>query len=199
MFVYVLSESCRIQLKDKSKCKMTPKRPNNVAAPFCSTRHCHSVIPPLFPVWYGLMRICSAAGLVILVNSWARFGSGSRPFLLLRIWRRNKYTHRKVWGGKIGLCVRECVYVCVCSTVCVLILSLEAPDGCGNHYTSLHHQNMSAVSTEQSRSGRQMNNNKVEKGTELCEERAGGEKGTEKRSIYKKKKQGRSDGKKKQK
>lgn len=50
-----------------------------------------TVVPPRFPAWYGLMRIWRAAGLVMLVNSWARLGSGSKPFLLLRIWRK---THR---------------------------------------------------------------------------------------------------------
>lgn len=52
-----------------------------------------AVIPPLLPLWYGLMRICRAAGLVILVSSWARLGSGSRPFLLLRICRYKENTH----------------------------------------------------------------------------------------------------------
>lgn len=92
-------------------------------------------------------------------------------------------TNTQVWGGKIGLCVPVPVYVCVCSTVCVLILLLGAPDGCCNHYTSLHHQNMSAVSTEGSWSGRQMKNNKEEKGTEQSEEWAGRKKGAWKRSI----------------
>lgn len=36
-----------------------------------------------------------------------------------------------------------------------LILSLGAPDGCGNHYTGLHHQDVSAMSAERSLSGRQ--------------------------------------------
>lgn len=65
-----------------------------------------TAIPPLFPVWYGLMRICRAAGLVILVNSWARLGSGSRPFLLLRIWRLKENTHT--------LEADETVCACVC-------------------------------------------------------------------------------------
>lgn len=55
-----------------------------------------TVVPPLFPLWYGLMRICRAAGLVILVNSWARLGSGSRPFLLLRICRCKENTHTHI-------------------------------------------------------------------------------------------------------
>lgn len=41
-----------------------------------------------------------------------------------------------------------CVSVYVWSTVSVLILSLGAPDGLSNHYTSLHHQDMAAMSAE---------------------------------------------------
>lgn len=43
--------------------------------------------PPRLPAWYGLERMCRAAGLVKLVSSWAKLGSGNKPFLLLRIWR----------------------------------------------------------------------------------------------------------------
>lgn len=53
------------------------------------------------------MRICRAAGLVILVNNWARFGSGSRPFLLLKIWRRRS---RETESGER----RKTGTVCVC-------------------------------------------------------------------------------------
>lgn len=63
--------------------------------------------PPLLPAWYGLARICRAAGLVMLVSSWARLGSGSRPFLLLRIWRVKKHTSQRTKGC---LVCAECVF-----------------------------------------------------------------------------------------
>lgn len=72
-----------------------------------------SSIPPLFPVWYGLMSICRAAGFVILVSSWAKFGSGSKPFLLLRIWRQNK-KHKKQVSATTRDNTCACVYLCMC-------------------------------------------------------------------------------------
>lgn len=92
--------------------------------------------PPLLPAWYGLARICRAAGLVMLVSSWARLGSGSRPFLLLRIWRVKK-AHRS--EGKRPPCVCR---------VCVLVWPPAAPDDYVNYCTSLHHQGLSALPTE---------------------------------------------------
>lgn len=61
-------------------------------------------VPPLLPVWYGLVRICRAAGLVMLVSSWARLGSGNRPFLLLRIWRIIKTTQHRSEGKTLSAC-----------------------------------------------------------------------------------------------
>lgn len=52
--------------------------------------------------------------------------------------------------------------------VCVLISSLGVPDGYRNHYTSLHHRNMSAMSAEGSRSGRQKKISKKEKERRSC-------------------------------
>lgn len=74
------------------------------------------------------------------------------------------------------------VRLSVWCTVCVLILSLGVPDGCRNHYTSLHQRDTSAMSAEGSRSGRQK---KKKKGTELCErhKRSSRGKGTGKRDV----------------
>lgn len=77
------------------------------------------------------MRICRAAGLVILVSSWARLGSGNRPFLLLRIWRIQKHTHQS----------EE-------ERLTPFLRPPGAPDDDMNYYTSLHQRGLSALPAE---------------------------------------------------
>lgn len=68
----------------------------------------------------------------MLVSSWARLGSGNRPFLLLRIWRiKYKHTTQRE---------KDCV--------CVLMWPSGAPDGSTNYYKSLHPVDLSALLPE---------------------------------------------------